>query len=242
MCRATPDVDSLLQLRTSLAGAPSSLPDGRSRQVASSEAVTTSEPQPREVPLFHYSPPIYVRSTFSSVLIPLLFDGAGLLSLAAHNAWVEDPRSNAWWEISVAYLQHNVEAVGLDDLYAMALASDYCQIHFQGENLSPDSVELFRLWRLDTQRITLRRALEILVLNRRFRYYIPGELQEALLLAFGRDEMAANVSQNLDAFRTTAPASSRRPLSSPSLPSSNRPRFSPVEPPAPHAFALSVAS
>ena len=45
--------------------------------------------------------------------------------------------------------------------------------------------------------------------------------------------MAANVSQNLDAFRTAAPASSRRPLSSPSFPSSSRPRFSPVEPPAP---------
>ena len=150
--------------------------------------------------------------------------------------------------MAVTYLQHSVGTVGLDDLYAMALASDYCQIHFQGEHVSPDSVELFRLWRLDSQQrqrrlgvvrfapqdhISLRDALEILVQNQMFRNYIPGELQEALLLAFGRDEMAATVSQNLNAFRTAAPASSRRPLSSPSFPSSNRPRFSPVAPPPP---------
>ena len=119
--------------------------------------------------LAHLLPPFVVRrEMFSSVLVPLLLDAAGLLSPAAHSAWVEDRRSAEWWETSVENLRHGEELVGLEHIESLAWHSEYLHVHFRGEHLSEGSPELLRSWRLDAQRrhstqISLRTALEIVL-------------------------------------------------------------------------------
>jgi hypothetical protein len=81
--------------------------------------------------------------------------------------------------------------------------------------LSNACVETLRILRLDAQRrdsaqISLRRALEILLHTFQaggdyrpddLRYnYLAGELQEVFLLAFGGDELALAVNNNLTSF------------------------------------------
>ena len=197
------------------------------------------EAPPTPLQLAHLLPPFVVRSEmFSSVLVPLLLDAAGLLSPAAHSAWVEDRRSAEWWETSVENLRHGEELVGLEHIESLAWHSEYLHVHFRGEHLSEGSPELLRSWRLDAQRrhstqISLRTALEIVLRSSQARSgyriddlqhnYLPGELQETFLLAFGSHELAAAVNQHINSFRSPLPHRNvAQPAPQPAPPSAPR--------------------
>ena len=197
------------------------------------------EAPPTPLQLAHLLPPFVVRSEmFSSVLVPLLLDAAGLLSPAAHRAWVEDMRSAEWWETSVENLRHGEELVELENIESLAWHSEYLHVHFRGEHLSEGSPELLRSWRLDAQRrhstqISLRTALEIVLRSSQARSgyriddlqhnYLPGELQETFLLAFGSHELAVAVNQHINSFRSPLPQRNvAQPAPQPAPPSAPR--------------------
>ena len=184
----------------------------------------------------HLLPPRIVTSNmYSSVLVPLLFDAANLLSPAAHQAWINDERSAPWWEISILQLRQGDGDVDLDWIAALVWRSEYCLLHGGGEVLSNACVETLRILRLDAQRrdsaqISLRRALEILLHTFQdgsdyrpddLRYnYLAGELQEVFLLAFGGDELALAVNNNLTSFSRRRNVA--QPASQPAPPSASR--------------------
>ena len=172
---------------------------------------------------------------YSSVLVPLLLDAANLLSPAAHQAWINEERSAPWWEISILQLRQGDGDVDLDWIAALVWRSEYCLLHGGGEILSNACVETLRILRLDAQRrnsaqISLRRAMEILLHTFQtssdyrpedLRYnYLAGELQEVFLLAFGGDELALAVNNNLTSFSRRR--SVAQPVSQPAPPSALR--------------------
>ena len=159
---------------------------------------------------------------YSCVYVPLLLDAVGYLDPAAHDLWIQDVRSAAWWDALLARFHR--DEVEIDEILAQALATDYFNTRLRGESLTHTALELLRLWRLDAERrfstsISMQRALYIMlrVYQARDAYrphilddnYLPGELQEAFSVAFGNQELAVDVDRHVQ--RSRVEVNSSRP-------------------------------